>query len=186
VKDLPDIPKEWIEADPSNDPYRNEVYIGFNIRSQASQNVAVKSGYLIAYRAEITSETAFNYINFKDYMQYYYLVQYLAGQGYTAEVIAPYLQMDIKEVKTMMNMTEKELLNSLDATSKEFLDIMRSGKFYSSYWYIDQYGQVLAAVPPSTKLKIHVTSNGYKDQVFDYASTTNLIQGPYDLKMPVQ
>jgi S1-C subfamily serine protease len=186
VKNLPDIPREWIEADPSNDPYKNEVYIGFNIRSQANQNVAVKSGYLIAYKADISAETAFDYIDFKDYMQYYYLVQYLASQGFTAEVIAPYLQMDIKEVKTMMSMTEKELLNSLDATSRGFLDIMKSGKFYASYWYIDQYGQVLAAVSPSTKLKIYVMSNGYKDQVFDYNSTKTLIQGPYDLKMPLQ
>ncbi|MBN1698499.1 MAG: trypsin-like peptidase domain-containing protein [Spirochaetales bacterium] len=186
VKDLPDIPKEWIDADPSNDPYKNEVYIGFNVRSQANQNVAVKSGYLIAYKADISVDTAFNYINFKDYMQYYYLVRYLANQGYTAEVIAPYLQMDLKEVRAMINMNEQELLNSLDQASRGFLDVMKSGKFYASYWNIDQFGQVLAAVSPQTKLKVYVTSNGYKDQVFDYNSTAALIQGPFDLKMPMQ
>lgn len=186
VSNLPDIAREWIAADNSTDQYKNEVYIGFNIRSKVNENVAVKSGFLVAYNANESSENAFNYLSFRDYMDYYYLVHYYLNQGYTLDVIAPYLQLDMTEAKAMEVMTEQELITSLDETTKGYLEIYNSKKFYADYWYIDEWGQVLASVPPDTDISIYVMSDGFMDQVFTHKSTNDVYQGPFLLKMPMQ
>jgi S1-C subfamily serine protease len=184
VTTLPDIPREWVEADPGNDPYKNEVYIGFNIRSQVNENVAVKSGFLVAFKTGVTAESAFNYLGFRDYLDYYYLLHYFLSMGYGLDVIAPYLQLNMADAQAMANMTEQELMNSLDETTRGYLDIYNSGEFYANYWYIDEWGQSLAAVPPNIDVNIYVMSDGFADQQFNYKSTNEMYQGPYLLKMP--
>jgi S1-C subfamily serine protease len=186
VTSLPDISRDYILADPGTDPYKNEVYIGFNIRSQVNENVAVKNGFLLAYKKDISSENAFNYLSFRDYMDYYYIVHALLQQGYKLDVIAPYLQLKMTEAQAMANMTEQELINSLDETTKGFLAVYNSGEFYANYWYVDEWGQVLASVPPDSDINIYVMSEGFVDQVFNYKSENDVYQGPYLLKMPMK
>jgi hypothetical protein len=186
ISSLPEIKREWILADPANDPYKNEIYIGFNIRSKMNENVAVKSGFLVAYKAGESSENAFNYLSFRDYMNYYYMVHSYLGQGFGLDVIAPYLQLTMADAQAMANMTEQELIKSLDETSKGYLEIYNSGEFYANYWYIDEWGQVLASVPPDTDISVYVMSDGFVDQVFNHKSTNEVYQGPYMLKMPMQ
>ncbi len=184
VYDLPEIPREWIDADPSTDRYKNEVYVGFNVRSRVNEKVALKNGILVAYSKEIDLKDATGYVEFADYMNRYSAVQQYLRIGYDIGSIAHYLQIEVSEVSTLAQMSEQDLQSSLSAADKQYYKQWKSGDFYSAYWRIDQNGQVLTALPPDKDFNITIQCNGYKDRTISFSTTREVVQGPWTVKVP--
>jgi hypothetical protein len=183
VYDLPEIPSEWIEADPSSDRYKNEVYVGFNVRSRVNEKVALKNGVLVAYGEEIDLGEATNYIDFAEYMNRYTTVHQYLRYGYDVASIAQYMNIDMAEASTLVQMTEEELENTLGESGKRYYEKWKSGQFYSAYWRIDQNGQVLTALPPSKNFNITIMCNGYKEKTIKFSSEREVVQGPWMIKV---
>jgi S1-C subfamily serine protease len=184
VYDLPEIPSEWIDADPSTDRYKDEVYVGFNVRSRVNEKVSLKNGVLVAYAKGVDLKDATGYVEFADYMNRYSAVQQYLRIGYDVASIAHYLQIDVSEVSTLAQMSEQDLQSSLSADDKQYYNQWKSGKFYSAYWRIDQNGQVLTALPPHEEFNITIQCNGYKDRTINFSTTREVVQGPWTVKVP--
>jgi hypothetical protein len=190
VAELPVIPSEWVKADIySKDPYVNQVYVGFNLRSRVNEKVSLKTGVVIGYRKDVSLEEAIGFIDFRDYIQKYEAVQQLAWMGHDLNAIAGYLNLSVPEAKTMAEMSWDELVGSLGKTGKKYLEILKPAdgsvpKFFSGNWGVDQNGQVVAALPPSSEVKLTVMSNGYKQRTINFSTKGDIVQGPHTIKVP--
>ena len=184
VYDLPEIPSEWIDADPSTDRYKDEVYVGFNVRSRVNEAVALKNGVMVAYSKEIDLKEATSYIDFTEYMNRYSAVHQYLRSGYDVASIAQNMQIDMSEASTLAQMSEEELKSMLGESGKRYYEKWKSGKFYSAYWRIDQNGQALTALPPNMDFNITVMCNGYKDRTINFSTAKEVVQGPWTIKVP--
>jgi hypothetical protein len=183
TKNLPEVDPSWISADPSTDAYKNKVYVGFDVVSSVNEKVALKDGYLMAFRKDIKKDQAYDYLDCTTLIQNYRSVQSLLGTGYDVPTIAIFLGIDTQDAQMYADMTEDELKASLNDEQTKFFAIMQKGEFVANYWNIDQYGQVLAAVPAGSDFSVTVLCNGYKETDYTFTSSKKTMQGPYVLKV---
>jgi len=184
VNDLPEIPANWVTSDPTNDPYKNQVFVGFNLRSRVNENVALKNGVLLAHEKGVDIQEAMAYIDFKQYMNNYLAVKKLLRVGYDVQSIASRLGLGLMEVQTLAQMSEEELTGTLSGDGKKYYELWKKGAFHAGFWRVDQNGQVLTALPPSSSVNLTVMASGYDQKTISFSTKRDVVQGPWTIKVP--
>jgi trypsin-like peptidase len=183
AEQLPDIPVQWLNADPSKDSYKNRVYAGFNILSRSNEAVKVKNTGLLVFKKGVDITMATQYIEFEKAIKTYYGIKMALARGVTISQIASRLEMDYNTVNALAAATEEQFNASLSVQQKQFLKILTNNEFYSAAVMIDNDGQAVISVPPDQDYKLAVVFNAQKIEIFDFTSGHEVIQGPWTIKV---
>ncbi|MBU2513776.1 serine protease [bacterium] len=181
--ELPGIPNNWLKADPSTDPYKNRIYAGFNICSRYNEAVKIKNTGLLVFGNNIPIAEAAQYIQFEEGIKVFFAIKMAAAQGVSIMDLASHFGMDFNTVKALVASTEDDFFAALNPQQKRFLQTIISGEFFASVVMIDKEGQAIISVPPVKDFKLAVVFNSQKIEIFDFSSGSDIIQGPWTIRV---
>lgn len=183
ARELPVIQREWVEKDPSRDPYKKIIYVGLNVRSKSDDSTPVRNATLVAFRREIAPRDAVGYLKLRNKVQKYSAVTQMKNRDFDTAKICKILDLPTNTVERWARLPLKEFLDGLPDAERKYVDALASDGFFAEDFRIDKDGQTVMSVPPGREYALIVFSKGYRKEKFSYRAGNEQVQGPMTLRL---
>jgi len=179
VNNLPQIPFEWIQTDPSDDPYKNQIYVGLKIKDRATEK-SIPEGNIVIFKEGITIEQADTFLQIREVSTLWVIVQVLKQNGAASADIAASMQTDSDFIAALYEIrTFSEIKDILEDDLHPYVDLISDDAFYADNAEIDENGCVLWSLPLNKKLSVYVRASGYPERAISLTTRDQTMQGPY-------
>lgn len=181
---LPEFSYEWMEADPSSEKYKNQVYVPVQLVHKENVQKPMNGGYVVVFKDEMTRNQIADYMQYeKDFNMSWEIVKLL--WNYDVDAVLAEVEISKELAYQLRAVTEKKDLRPLLSEAViPFYDLWCSNDFvYDIYWINDE-GKTVLTLPANSTIKvIYVDADDNESK--EYALTLNdkTEQGPFLIKV---
>ena len=179
---LPDFSFDWTSSDPSNDSYKNNIYVKIQVKQKSNQQLVVNKGQILIYKDEFSLDKVIEYRQYEQFFNTcWQIVQALWNNP--VESVASYYGVSESFAKNFENVTSiSEMRRLMSEDVLEYYDLWTGGKFiYALYDFVSDGKMVLTLEKNSKYQLCYIDENGDVQDSYKLTSDKKAEQGPYTI-----
>ncbi|MCQ2591689.1 MAG: serine protease [Treponema sp.] len=181
---LPCFSYDWVDADPSSDPYKNDAYVALSVVRKNNSRSPVTEGSILTYRGDLSISDVAVYQEYEAYFNEIWNLVTLLWTYSQEEVMEAY-GINEESASILKYVTSRsELKNILEEADTPYFDWWVKDSFVYNIFGIANNGKSVVKLPKNTKVNIaYVDVDGNAAQSQTLKISDKFEQGPYTVKV---